>query len=259
MPPIIRQNFTLIELLVVIAIIAILASILLPALTQARESAKGSKCNSNLRTIGQGIMLYAGDFEDFAPLANAKSPDGTSRAWTGRIYPYIGIGGADGSLPATPREVLAGVVNCPNSLLIENGAGENGYREYVKAYSANSYLMEVETAGDTVADWRRSSLSMKLGRIKRPSATLAGIDSTTAMFTSCGAGNTLGLEWGVQDMPSDERWGDPYYQLRPNPLIPAAAAGYRHRGKANMVMADGHTDHTDIHRGLTKSDVMCYN
>jgi prepilin-type N-terminal cleavage/methylation domain-containing protein/prepilin-type processing-associated H-X9-DG protein len=71
-----KSAFTLIELLVVIAIIAILASLLLPVLSRGRERARVTQCLNNLRQIGLGISLYAGDHQDRFPSTHVKEENG---------------------------------------------------------------------------------------------------------------------------------------------------------------------------------------
>src|SRR5262245_11847086 len=69
-----RGGFTLIELLVVIAIIAILAAILFPVFAQAREKARQTTCTSNLKQMGNAMLMYVQDYDETFPFVNGTNP-----------------------------------------------------------------------------------------------------------------------------------------------------------------------------------------
>jgi prepilin-type N-terminal cleavage/methylation domain-containing protein/prepilin-type processing-associated H-X9-DG protein len=85
-----HQAFTLIELLVVIAISAILAAILFPVFARARENARRSSCQSNLKQIGLGIMQYTQDYDEKFPMFRVGVPaPGKTYGWADSIQPYV--------------------------------------------------------------------------------------------------------------------------------------------------------------------------
>lgn len=144
----VRWPFTLLELLVVMAIVAILASLLLPALSSARERARGISCLSNLRQISYASSLYADDHDDYhVPYTTAAGAGRVKLGdyWFGvrhsagfdiRVSPLLGV--YYGNVPRllvcpSAREGMADLAN------VENGGGYGYNGKWLGGYDAPFY------------------------------------------------------------------------------------------------------------------------
>ena len=150
-----KKHFTLIELLVVIAIIAILASMLLPALGKAKAKAVAIKCTGNLKQMALAVNMYAGDNVDAPPQALIYYSGVPSGDWFSQLADYMGIKLVNWNDFKQGDHAAA---ECP---------GYSGIRSYF-TYGLNSWI------GGVWDDTAKSAVraSVKLSNVKNPAQSI---------------------------------------------------------------------------------------
>lgn len=169
-----RIAFTLIELLVVIAIIAILASMLLPALRHAREMGKRTLCQGNMKQLSLASSLYADSNNGwFVPYRISDSSVAGYHYWPGEL------------LEETSKN--EDIFNCPNNKENPGGTWYDGHSIYV-GYGYNIYWLQQGVSPNTYSVDYYSGI--KLSKIKKP--------SQGALYIDCDA---LGVATTYSDLP----------------------------------------------------------
>lgn len=165
------NGFTFLELLVVVAIIAVLVALLLPALGAARDKARRTACANNLKQIGLGVTLYAGDFRDAAP--GGWPP--TNSAWT---Y-FQGVTAYKRLLANYARSNL---FSCPADTFhydyLTNSPGYARVASGLQTQSASDFSSYGFNGGDVLTGGvpTDSIVGRKLASIREPSKTVLVAD-----------------------------------------------------------------------------------